>query len=201
MKKTLRIAAALLLLAARFTSAETNAAGFAWGKEERGLQLGLRVERVGPATQDLYRFTVAVTNCSGGTNVLMMGNSWDGPVAPQLTFGEDREQVRIVQPPFVVHRGRGITHIAFPITLELKPGEARCIHHSLFVPPMPAGTWRVEAQYHPPTGRSQENVDRREIPNLRRGAFLGSGAASVTLTSEHPPPPEPPAVRRLMPDP
>lgn len=192
------IMAALFLLATGATRAATNTANFVWGEKEGGLQLGLRVEQVGAATQDLCSFTVAVTNCATNTIALLMGNSWAGPSAPLLTFGDDRKDVRIVQPPNIEHRGRGITHVPNPITVELQPGEARCIHHSTFVPPMPVGTWRVDAQYRQYAGRSLESDDDRKIPNLWRGWHLLSGSNTVTITSEHLPPSNPPAARQLL---
>ena len=198
MKTSLWITAVMLLLLAHVARAETNAAHFVWGEAEGGLRLGLRVEPVGAVMLDLYSFTVAVTNCSTNTIALLMGNSWDGPAAPLLTFGEDRKDVRMVQPPHIEHRGRGITHIPNPITVELKPGEAYCIHHSTFVPPMPVGTWPVDAQHRPHGDRTLENSRVRDIPNLWRGWHLLSGSNTVTITSEHLPPPDPPAARRLL---
>ena len=198
MKTSVWIMVAMLLLAAPVAQAETDAVSFAWGQPEKGLQLGLRVEQVGAATQDLYSFTVAVTNCATNTIALLMGNSWAGPNAPLLTFGEERQEVRMVQPPHIEHRGHGITHVPNPITVELKPGEACCIHHSTFVPPMPVGTWRVDAQHRPHTDHTLENSRAREIPHLWRGWHLLSGSNTVTITSEHLPPSDPPAARRLL---
>ena len=187
-----------LLLAAAWSQAATNVANYVWGEAEGGLRMGLCVEQAGAATQDLYRFAVAVTNCSTNTIALLMGNSLDGPRAPLLTFGEERQEIRLVQPPNIEHRGRGITHVANPITVELQPGEARCIHHSIFVPPMPVGTWRVEAEHRPHTDRMLESSRVRDINNLWRGWHLVSGAAAVTIASEHLPPSDPPAARRLL---
>jgi hypothetical protein len=63
---------------------------------------------------------------------------------------------------------------------------------------MPVGTWRVEAEHRPHIGRTLENSKVREIPHLWRGWHLLSGSNTVTITSEHLPPSDPPAARRLL---
>ena len=196
----LRIMAVMLLLAAQTTRAETNTVSYVWGKETDGLRLGLRVESAGATGQDLHSFTLAVTNCSSKPIILPDGDSWHGPNVPQYTFEDPKKKdyARSVFPPHIFHTGHGITHIANPISVALAPGEAKCIHHSTFVPPVPVGTWSVLAQFHAHTDRWNRISENKRDPDLWRGMMLDSGCATVTITSEHKPPPWPPCDNRLF---
>ena len=156
--------------------------GYAWGEERRGLKVGVRVEKAEGGHPDLVTFTTAVKNCTDKTIKVAAGDTWDGPIRPDYEIGDGVDKRWKVAPPSILQSGIGITHVARPIYLELEPDEIRIVHRSLFVPPVPAGLWKVQARLLPNTGR-RDDVRLRETrhENIWVGGTLISGEAELAL--------------------
>jgi len=167
----------LFALARAGAGADSNSDSFAWGEEQRGIKIGLRVESEASDSFNLYRFTVVVTNCGTNTVTIPFGNTWDGPAYPVLVIGDGQRNEWRVSPPLVTQEGRGITHIPLPITIRVAPGEVRQIHRSSFVPPVSSGEWSVYAWLQSTLGARVE----KPRDKMWSGPPLVSGKLSIAL--------------------
>ncbi len=153
--------------------------GFARGDESGGIKLGIRLDTV---SSNLFSFTTVATNVTKRTILIAAGDSWDGRVMPHYTIGNAKTEWRI-SPPHVVNAGFGVTPVPRRQALVLKPKSSEVLHQSTFVPPVPAGKWKVHAGFRP-LAEDRTRRDLREWyqrEGVLMGGFYDSGVAALTI--------------------
>jgi hypothetical protein len=158
---------------------------FAWGEEERGLRIGIRLERENVPHTNLFTFTTALKDCIGGPIRVAAGDIWTGPMRPEYEIRDDKKSAWRIAPPHILRTGRVLTHVPLPFFPELKAGEEKVVRRATFVPPVPSGEWEVYAWLLPSTDlRSEDELNRLKAEGVWMNTPLVSGVVRLTVENQ-----------------